>query len=133
MTDPQRSIAKLEELSAMGVRLAIDDFGTGYSSLSYLKSLPVNELKIDKSFVMSMEASADDRVIVRSTIDLARNLGLAVVAEGIETHAALVRLRTLGCGEGQGFLVSRPIPADAFIDWLATRRERLDAGLVDGT
>ena len=133
MTDPQRSIAKLEELSAMGVRLAIDDFGTGYSSLSYLKSLPVDELKIDKSFVMNMEASADDRVIVRSTIDLARNLGLAVVAEGIETHAALVRLRTLGCGEGQGFLMSRPIPAEAFVDWLAIRGERLDAGLADGS
>ena len=133
MTDPQRSIAKLEELSTMGVRLAIDDFGTGYSSLSYLKSLPVDELKIDKSFVMNMEASADDRVIVRSTIDLGRNLGLKVVAEGIETYEALVRLRTLGCDEGQGFLMSRPIPAEAFIDWLAARGVHLDAGPVDGS
>jgi diguanylate cyclase (GGDEF)-like protein len=119
MTDPQRAIAKLEELSAMGVRLAIDDFGTGYSSLSYLKSLPVDELKIDKSFVMNMQASADDGVIVRSTIDLGRNLGLAVVAEGVETEDAFAQLQDLGCDEAQGFLMSRPVPAEDLTAWLA--------------
>jgi diguanylate cyclase (GGDEF)-like protein len=123
MTDPQRAIAKLEELSAMGVRLAIDDFGTGYSSLAYLRSLPVDELKIDKSFVMNMQASADDSVIVRSTIDLGRNLGLAIVAEGVESEDALAQLQDLGCDEAQGFFMSRPISAEALTAWLADRDE----------
>jgi diguanylate cyclase len=121
MTDPKRAIAKLEELSAMGVRLAIDDFGTGYSSLSYLRRLPVDELKIDKSFVINMEVSSDDAVIVRSTIDLCRNLGLAVVAEGVETEDAFAQLQALGCDEAQGFLMSRPLPAEALTAWLADR------------
>jgi predicted signal transduction protein with EAL and GGDEF domain len=128
MTDPQRAIAKLEELSAMGVRLAIDDFGTGYSSLSYLKSLPVDELKIDKSFVMNMQASADDGVIVRSTIDLGRNLGLAVVAEGVETEEAFTQLQDLGCDEAQGFLMSRPVPAEDLTAWLADRTVQAPVG-----
>jgi diguanylate cyclase len=128
MTDPQRAIAKLEELSAMGVRLAIDDFGTGYSSLSYLTSLPVDELKIDKSFVMNMQASADDGVIVRSTIDLGRNLGLAVVAEGVETEDAFAQLQDLGCDEAQGFLLSRPVPAEALTAWLAGRTVQAPVG-----
>jgi diguanylate cyclase len=128
MTDPKRSIAKLEELSAMGVRLAIDDFGTGYSSLSYLRRLPVDELKIDRSFVMNMEASSDDAMIVRSTIDLCRNLGLAVVAEGVETEHTFAKLRELGCDEAQGFLISRPVPADALTAWLADRTVRAPVG-----
>ena len=128
MTDPRRAIAKLEELSAMGVRLAIDDFGTGYSSLSYLRRLPVHELKIDKSFVINMEASSDDAVIVRSTIDLCRNLGLAVVAEGVETEDAFAQLQALGCDEAQGFLMSRPLPAQALTAWLVDRTVPVPVG-----
>ena len=84
MGDPNRSVVMLGQLNDLGVRIAIDDFGTGYSSLSYLKRLPVHEIKIDKSFVMNMAADSDDTVIVRSTIDLGHNLGLQVVAEGVE-------------------------------------------------
>ena len=127
MTDPKRAIAKLEELSAMGVRLAIDDFGTGYSSLSYLRRLPADELKIDKSFVINMAASSADAVIVRSTIDLCRNLGLAVVAEGVETEGAFAQLQALGCDEAQGFLMSRPVPAEALTAWLADRTVQVQA------
>ncbi len=115
------STAALEELSAMGIRLSIDDFGTGYSSLSLLKRLPVDEIKIDKSFVMGMDANANDAVIVRSTVDLGRNLGLRVVAEGVDTERLLSRLRTLGCDSAQGFLLSRPIPAGELEDWFGTR------------
>ncbi len=86
MADPVRATAILDRLSAMGIRLAIDDFGTGYSSLSQLKRLPVHEIKIDKSFVLGMGADKEDAVIVQSTIDLGRNLGLHTVAEGVETR-----------------------------------------------
>ena len=130
MDDPLRAEATLNALSAAGFRLSIDDFGTGYSSLAYLKRLPVDELKIDKSFVMAMEADEDDAKIVRSTIDLAHNLGLTVVAEGVETAAVMARLATLNCDEAQGYHMSRPLPADemtAFAQrWLARQ-----AALVD--
>ena len=118
MDDPQRAEAMLNRLSGQGYKLSIDDFGTGYSSLAYLKRLPVDELKIDKSFVMGMETDADDATIVRSTIDLAHNLGLSVVAEGVENAAILERLRALGCDEVQGYHISRPMPAPAFLEWL---------------
>ncbi|MCZ8293951.1 MAG: EAL domain-containing protein [Hylemonella sp.] len=118
MDDPQRAEAMLNRLSEQGFKLSIDDFGTGYSSLAYLKRLPVDELKIDKSFVMGMETDADDAIIVRSTIDLAHNLGLSVVAEGVENAAILERLRALGCDEVQGYHISRPMPAPAFMEWL---------------
>ena len=118
MDDPQRAEAMLNRLSDQGYKLSIDDFGTGYSSLAYLKRLPVDELKIDKSFVMGMETDKDDAIIVRSTIDLAHNLGLSVVAEGVETAAILERLRALGCDEVQGYHISRPMPAPAFLEWL---------------
>ncbi len=111
MDEPQRALSILEALSAMGFKLSIDDFGTGYSSLAYLKRLPVNELKIDKSFVMAMERDADDAKIVRSTIDLAHNLGLTVVAEGVENAGIYALLRALGCDEGQGYHIARPLPA----------------------
>jgi diguanylate cyclase (GGDEF)-like protein len=120
MDDPQRAQATLDRLSALGFRLSIDDFGTGYSSLAYLKRLPVDELKIDKSFVMGMERDADDAQIVRSTIDLAHNLGLSVVAEGVENAAAWDMLRDLNCDHAQGFLMGRPMPAEDFIHWSAT-------------
>ena len=117
MDDPQRAEAMLNRLSEQGFKLSIDDFGTGYSSLAYLKRLPVDELKIDKSFVMGMEVGEDDAMIVRSTIDLAHNLGLTVVAEGVETAAILERLRVLACDEAQGYHIARPLPVDEFLAW----------------
>ncbi|MDE2621501.1 MAG: EAL domain-containing protein, partial [Sphingomonadales bacterium] len=98
--------------------LSIDDYGTGYSSLSYIMKLPVHELKIDRSFVSSMVADADLRTIVRSTIDLGHNLGLRVVAEGIEDAAGLQLLKELGCDQAQGYFVSRPLPAEDLSLWL---------------
>jgi diguanylate cyclase (GGDEF)-like protein len=118
MDDPVRAQNTLERLSAMGLDLSIDDFGTGYSSLAYLKRLPVNELKIDKSFVLNMEKDEGDTKIVRSTIDLGHNMGLRVVAEGIESEAVWRLLAELGCDQGQGYFMSRPIPGDQLIPWL---------------
>jgi diguanylate cyclase (GGDEF)-like protein len=117
MDDPARALATLNRLSLLGFRLSIDDFGTGYSSLAYLKRLPVDELKIDKSFVMSMEKDLDDAKIVRSTIDLAHNLGLTVVAEGVEDAKAWQMLRELECDEAQGYHMGRPMPATEFRAW----------------
>ena len=111
MLDPGRAQAVLERLSRIGLTLSVDDFGTGYSSLANLKRLPVDVIKIDKSFVMDMAIDASDAAIVRSTIDLAHNLGLRVVAEGVESHQAWTRLTELGCDLAQGFYVSRPLPA----------------------
>ena len=125
LSDPVRTKTILERLSQMGIRLSIDDFGTGYSSLSYLKGLPVNEIKIDRSFVMNMDSSADDATIVRSTIDLGRNLGLEVVAEGVETEAVWNRLSALGCTVAQGYFLSRPVPPDELRAWLGERRRML--------
>lgn len=121
MDDPQRAEATLNQLSRLGFKLSIDDFGTGYSSLAYLKRLPVNELKIDRSFVMAMESDESDATIVRSTIDLAHNLGLTVVAEGVENDASLNALRALECDEAQGYHISRPMPSEAFAAWSASR------------
>lgn len=123
MDDPQRAEATLNELSAQGYKLSIDDFGTGYSSLAYLKRLPVNELKIDKSFVLGMEKDESDAMIVRSTIDLAHNLGLSVVAEGVENQTIYQLLAALGCDEGQGYHMTRPVISTAFAAW----RERWEA------
>jgi diguanylate cyclase (GGDEF)-like protein len=111
MADPSRTIGVLGRLSALGVSIAIDDFGTGYSSLSYLKRLPVDEIKIDRSFVAGMMVDDNDAVIVRSTIELARSLGLRVVAEGVEDHATWSRLSALGCDLAQGFYLSPPVAA----------------------
>jgi diguanylate cyclase (GGDEF)-like protein len=119
MDDPQRAQATLDRLSTLGFKLAIDDFGTGYSSLAYLKRLPVDELKIDKSFVMNMETDADDAAIVRSTIDLAHNLGLSVVAEGVENATVWNMLRELNCDQAQGFHMGRPMVASEFTKWSA--------------
>jgi diguanylate cyclase (GGDEF)-like protein len=119
MDDPARALATLNKLSGLGFKLSIDDFGTGYSSLAYLKRLPVDELKIDKSFVMSMEKDLDDAKIVRSTIDLAHNLGLTVVAEGVENVKAWEMLRELECDEAQGYHMGKPMPAADFVTWSA--------------
>jgi diguanylate cyclase (GGDEF)-like protein len=112
MRDPFRVRQVLLRLSEMGVRIAIDDFGTGYSSLGYLKRLPVDELKIDRSFVIAMATNANDATIVRSTIDLGRNLGLTVVAEGVERAETLERLKELGCDVAQGYVMGQPAPAE---------------------
>ena len=117
MDDPQRAQNTLHILSNRGFKLSIDDFGTGYSSLAYLKSLPVDELKIDKSFVMAMESDEDDAKIVRSTIDLAHNLGLTVVAEGVENALIWDKLKELQCDEAQGYYMSKPLPAQEFSAW----------------
>jgi diguanylate cyclase len=111
LADPLRARRILLALGEIGVRIVIDDYGSGYSSLSYLKHLPVNGIKIDRSFVMSMEQDASDAVIVRSTIELGRSLGLSVVAEGVETAANWAELKRLGCEMAQGFYLSRPVPA----------------------
>jgi EAL domain-containing protein (putative c-di-GMP-specific phosphodiesterase class I) len=103
----------MELLQTMGVRFAMDDFGTGYSSLSLLQKLPVDELKIDRSFLAAAHESADDAKIVASTIDLAHSIGLRVVAEGVEHEASLELLRRLGCDTAQGFLISRPLAPEA--------------------
>ena len=119
MDDPQRAEATLNRLAERGFKLSIDDYGTGYSSLAYLQRLPVNELKIDKAFVMAMESEAGAATIVRSTIDLAHNLGLTVVAEGVENSTILDQLRRLQCDDAQGYHMSKPIPVDGFAAWMA--------------
>ena len=115
MTDPEAAIAMLRGLRHVGVRLSVDDFGTGYSSLSYLKRLPVDEVKLDKSFVLNMTSDADDAAIVRSTIELAHNLGPQLVAEGVEDQETLELLAALGCDLVQGYHLARPMPADKLV------------------
>ena len=119
LDDPGNAVENLSRLHALGCRLAIDDYGTGYSSLAYLRRLPVDELKIDKSFVSNMARDASDTMIVRSTIELAHNMGLTVVAEGVDEEGALDRLRALGCDMVQGFLLSRPLTAEEIASRLA--------------
>jgi len=124
VADPTRAMGILGRLNQMRVEMSIDDFGTGYSSLAHLRKLPVQELKIDKSFVMNMENDESDAVIVRSTIDLGRNLGLRVVAEGVETAEVYRRLITLGCDYAQGYFRSHPMPAHEVPRWLSLARPR---------
>ena len=120
LIDAPRARATIDELHEVGVSLSIDDFGTGYSSLSYLRRLPVAELKIDQSFIANVLLDEQDEVIVRSTIDLGHNLGLVVVAEGVENNEVLERLRELGCDVAQGYCISRPLAPGHFLSWLAT-------------
>jgi diguanylate cyclase (GGDEF)-like protein len=120
LIDAPRARATINELHELGVRLSIDDFGTGYSSLSYLRQLPVSELKIDRSFVASMLLDLQDEVIVRSTIELGHNLGLLVVAEGVESNEVLDRLQAFGCDVAQGYCIARPLAPDQLLSWLAT-------------
>jgi EAL domain-containing protein (putative c-di-GMP-specific phosphodiesterase class I) len=109
IADPRRALSTLSRLRAMGVHLSVDDFGTGYSSLTYLSRLPVDQLKIDKTFVQRLQESSRDRAIVRSIIDLGRNLGLEVVAEGVTDAGVRRALQEMGCSLGQGFLFARPL------------------------
>jgi diguanylate cyclase (GGDEF)-like protein/PAS domain S-box-containing protein len=123
MTDPARALEILNRLHALGMQLAIDDFGTGYSSMAYLKSLPVQELKVDRSFVQHLRDSQSDAVIVRSTVDLGHNLGLRVVAEGVEDEATLQELASLGCDSVQGYYLAKPMPAAELVAWLAAQAQ----------
>ena len=118
--DIERSLAILNRLRDMGVRLSIDDFGTGYSSLAYMKRFPVQELKIDKSFVANMLTSKGDRQIVQSVIDLSHNFALQVVAEGVETSEMFEELKVMGCDVAQGFLFSPALGYEDFLEWLRT-------------
>ncbi len=121
MLDPVRARRLLDNLSELGIRLSIDDFGAGYTSLSQLKTLPVDELKIDRSFVMTMASDARDALIVHSVIELGQNLGLNIVAEGVENAQALVTLRGFGCDIAQGYFIAKPAPAKTFEAWLMAR------------
>jgi EAL domain-containing protein (putative c-di-GMP-specific phosphodiesterase class I) len=118
LDDPKRTEDVLERLGAMGLRFSVDDFGTGYFSLAHLKRLPIDEIKIDRSFVSAMSAHEEDEVIVRSTIDLGHNLGLSVVAEGVETRSVMERLVPFGCDVAQGYYLGRPMPAEELEIWL---------------
>jgi EAL domain-containing protein (putative c-di-GMP-specific phosphodiesterase class I) len=120
MADAARAMEVLNRLRAMGVGVSIDDFGTGYSSLAYLKRLPVHELKIDRSFVAHMATDENDAAIVRSTIGLAHELGLSVVAEGVEDQDTWDVLANVGCDVAQGYFISRPLPPLVLGEWLAS-------------
>ena len=117
MNDPAHARSILEQLNNEGIDIDIDDYGTGFSSLAYLKMLPVNDLKIDKSFVIDMHENENDKIIVQSTIDLAHNLNLHVVAEGVETKEALNYLKQHQCDYAQGYYIARPMPVSEFRNW----------------
>jgi diguanylate cyclase (GGDEF)-like protein len=118
MNDPLIAIENIRKLSVMGIQMSIDDFGTGYSSMAYIQKLLVAKIKIDKSFVMDMGAHANDAVIVRSTIDLAHNLGLKAVAEGVENQEAWDKLCEMGCDSAQGYFMSKPLASEHFLEWV---------------
>lgn len=118
MKDPDRCLNVLDRLAALGVRLSVDDFGTGHSSLAYLDRLPVSEVKIDKSFVQRIGREFSDVTVVRATVTLAHDLGMRVVAEGVETRTAWARIADLGCEVIQGYVLARPIPGPDTIPWL---------------
>jgi diguanylate cyclase (GGDEF)-like protein/PAS domain S-box-containing protein len=126
MADPAHALAILSMLQSMGVRLSVDDFGTGYSSLTHLRELPIDEIKVDKSFVMGMTTSDADAAIVRTVIDLGHNLGKQVCAEGVEDEATWRMLVDLGCDLAQGYWISRPMPADDLMQWLVKNSWGLD-------
>jgi diguanylate cyclase len=130
MSDPGRALSIIERLKDLGVRLSVDDFGTGYSSLSNLKRFPIDELKIDRSFVSLMARDQSDRIIVRSTINLGHDLGLGVVAEGVEDERTLRQLARMRCDLVQGYHVSAPMPCDAFGRWLDARPQAAVAGAM---
>ncbi len=136
MADPARALKVLTQLNEMGLQISIDDFGTGYSSLAYLQKLPVHAVKIDKSFVIDMTTNPNNIVIIRSTLDLGHNLGLKVIAEGVEDHDACDKLRSLGCDMAQGYYFSRPVPAEQIATWIAMsphKNENIQAGKKTGS
>jgi EAL domain-containing protein (putative c-di-GMP-specific phosphodiesterase class I) len=119
MAYPDRALAILKKLRVMGVHLSVDDYGTGYSTMAYLKNLPVHELKIDRAFITNLTTDHDDAVIVKSATDLGHNLGLSVLAEGVEDEATLQALKALGVDVAQGFHLARPMPGDLLQHWIA--------------
>jgi len=121
MTEPGRAQRLLERLARLGVAISVDDFGAGYTSLGQLKDLPVSELKVDRSFVTTMTEDRSNALIVHSVVDLGHNLGLTIVAEGVETAQVLTALAGFGCDVAQGYHLARPMPIDAFDTWYATR------------
>ena len=123
MLNPELALQVLHELHGLGISLSVDDFGTGYSSLAQLKRMPVQELKIDQSFIRDLDEASEDSVIVRSTIDMSHSLGLKVVAEGVEYERCLHLLERWRCDTAQGYLISRPLAAKAFESWLEQYRE----------
>jgi EAL domain-containing protein (putative c-di-GMP-specific phosphodiesterase class I) len=116
LNDEQAVLNTFLEIQKLGVRIVFDDFGTGYASLSYLKKFPLDGLKIDRSFVLGLQANPDDAAIVSSTVSLSKKLGLSVIAEGIENCATADLLVSMGCEEGQGYFFGRPMPAREFED-----------------
>ena len=127
VTDPTLIHSNIQQLCAHGVGLALDDFGTGYSSLTHLRRLPIDEIKIDRSFIQDLETDSDDAAIVQSTIDLAHSLNLTVVAEGVETAATWNKLREFGCDQAQGYHLARPMPAQKLTGWLLRRAAAVPA------
>jgi EAL domain-containing protein (putative c-di-GMP-specific phosphodiesterase class I) len=121
MEEPELALKHLNELSALNLKLSIDDYGTGQASLAYLKTLPVNELKIDRAFVTDIAQSRKNAAIVRSTILLCHELGLSVVAEGAETTTEVEWLHQNGCDMVQGYIVSKPMPRDRFVEWMSEK------------
>ncbi|MCD5995137.1 EAL domain-containing protein [Pseudomonas sp. CDFA 602] len=128
MSEPEKALVVLHRLRDCGISLSVDDFGTGYSSLAHLKRLPVQELKIDQSFVRNLDKTSEDAVIVRSTIEMSHNLGLKVVAEGVEYQHSLDLLQRWHCDTAQGYLISRPLAASAFEAWMA--KTQVSPGLM---
>jgi EAL domain-containing protein (putative c-di-GMP-specific phosphodiesterase class I) len=122
MANPRQVMAALRALDVLGMRLAVDDFGTGFSSLAYLKALPVDVLKIDKSFVIDLQRDKSDRAIVQATLSLGHDLGLEVIAEGVEDRETWDLLRDMGCDAAQGFHMSPALPADRLERWLADQQ-----------
>ena len=118
MKDPEKAIARLETLKRLGFSISIDDYGTGHSSLAQLRRLPVEELKVDRAFVQHLSEESKDKSIVRSTIHLAHELGLRVVAEGVENEDSWRVLQSMHCDELQGYFFSKPLPISGFIDYL---------------
>jgi len=121
MADRDRARAILTRLRHSGVQISVDDFGSGYSSLGYLRDLPIDELKLDRSFISPLTQDERTAALVASTIDLAHSLGLRMVAEGVESHQAYSKLARLGCDQAQGFWMSRPVPAAELDLWLSNR------------
>jgi EAL domain-containing protein (putative c-di-GMP-specific phosphodiesterase class I) len=127
MSDPDGALAILHQLHDLGIRLSVDDFGTGYSSMAYLKDLPVDELKVDRSFVKDMTRNDRNNILVQSAVDLGHNLGLSVVAEGVEDQATLASLRAVGADIVQGYFLGRPMRAELLEAWIAEHAARLGA------
>jgi diguanylate cyclase len=130
MTDPTRAATVLAELNAAGVRVSIDDFGTGQTSLGYLSTLPIGELKIDRSFIADMIEEPGHAAIVHSIAELGHSLGFRVVGEGIETREVLDALAASGCDVAQGYFFARPMPAEELVRWLAEQRQPSSSQLI---